>query len=323
MESLRFYLDNMFKGFPNNQKVRNAKEELFAMMEDKYRQLRDEGMNDNVAVGIVISEFGNLDELVETLGLEKEVGMRDDGIELSSEYVDKYVEDFKYSSKVVARGVALILIGIAIFLVFVALGEARVFQESIATGAGLGILITLIAIAVFHFIKGGMTTQKYEKLEKQNVNIDYSDRVKIEQLRDELNPALKIALGVLLCIVAPVPTVITSLIYDGTPGLEMSGVPLTMLIFAIAIYILTRTGMRLSSYKVLLQEGDYDLESKEFNREYEWFNGVYWMAITAGYLLYSWLTSNWHISWIVWPIAGITFGIIQVILRTKIERKNR
>ena len=37
------------------------------MMEDKYNELIAEGKMDNEATGIVISEFGNLEELAEEL----------------------------------------------------------------------------------------------------------------------------------------------------------------------------------------------------------------------------------------------------------------
>ena len=46
-----------------------AKMELGQMMEDKYNELIAEGKMDNEATGIVISEFGNLEELAEELGI--------------------------------------------------------------------------------------------------------------------------------------------------------------------------------------------------------------------------------------------------------------
>lgn len=73
MDTIRVYLDNMFKTLPNNQKVREAKAELFSMMEDKYYLLKEEGKSENEAIGIVISEFGNLDEVANTLGISREV----------------------------------------------------------------------------------------------------------------------------------------------------------------------------------------------------------------------------------------------------------
>ena len=70
METIRNYLNTMFAGLPDTPEVRRAYEELAAMMEDKYTELIEEGRSENEAVGTVISEFGNLDELAQTLGIE-------------------------------------------------------------------------------------------------------------------------------------------------------------------------------------------------------------------------------------------------------------
>ena len=63
METIRNYLNTMFAGLPDTPEVRKAYIELGAMMEDKYTELIDEGLSENEAVGTVISEFGNLEEL--------------------------------------------------------------------------------------------------------------------------------------------------------------------------------------------------------------------------------------------------------------------
>ncbi|MBQ8053314.1 MAG: hypothetical protein IJ198_05895 [Lachnospiraceae bacterium] len=70
METIRNYLNAMFAGLPDTPEVRRAYEELAAMMEDKYTELTEEGISENEAVGTVISEFGNLEELAQTLGIE-------------------------------------------------------------------------------------------------------------------------------------------------------------------------------------------------------------------------------------------------------------
>ena len=69
METIRNYLESMFSRLPNTPEVQKAKYELAQMMEDKYTELKEEGKSDNEAIGIVISEFGNLDELAESLGI--------------------------------------------------------------------------------------------------------------------------------------------------------------------------------------------------------------------------------------------------------------
>lgn len=72
METIKSYLETMFANMPNTPEVLRAKQELWGMMEDKYNELISEGLSENEAVGTVISEFGNLDELSETLGLNRQ-----------------------------------------------------------------------------------------------------------------------------------------------------------------------------------------------------------------------------------------------------------
>ena len=76
METIRNYLNAMFAGLPDTPEVRRAYEELAAMMEDKYTELTEEGVSENEAVGTVISEFGNLEELAQTLGIEDCINAR-------------------------------------------------------------------------------------------------------------------------------------------------------------------------------------------------------------------------------------------------------
>lgn len=67
MEVIRTYLDNLFSTLPDTPASRRAKEELWGMMEDKYQELKDQGLPENQIIGTVISQFGNLEELRETL----------------------------------------------------------------------------------------------------------------------------------------------------------------------------------------------------------------------------------------------------------------
>ena len=60
METIKSYLEAMFANMPNTPEVKKAKDELLTMMEDKYNEMIADGVNENTAVGTVISEFGFL-----------------------------------------------------------------------------------------------------------------------------------------------------------------------------------------------------------------------------------------------------------------------
>ncbi len=70
MEAIREYLNNLFMSLPETPEVLRAKAELLEMMEDKYEELIQEGRSEKEAIGTVISEFGNLEELAEELGID-------------------------------------------------------------------------------------------------------------------------------------------------------------------------------------------------------------------------------------------------------------
>ena len=40
---------------------------------------------------------------------------------------------------------------------------------------------------------------------------------------------------------------------------------------------------------------------------------VYWLIVTAAYFAWSFISGAWHISWILWIIAGILFAAINAI----------
>ena len=70
METIKNYLESMFRGLPQTEKIMKAKSELLQMMEDKYTELIRSGKSENEAVGEVIQNFGNLDDLADDLGIE-------------------------------------------------------------------------------------------------------------------------------------------------------------------------------------------------------------------------------------------------------------
>ncbi len=62
----------------------------------------------------------------------------------------------------------------------------------------------------------------------------------------------------------------------------------------------------------------YEMEHKkpQTNKEKKQFEGImsiYWSIILLVYLLASFIFGIWHISWIIWPIAGVLSSIINTI----------
>ena len=69
MDTIDTFLDAMFAPYPSTPRLLEAKGELRAMMEDAYADAVGRGRTHNEAVGQVITDFGNLEELAPVLGI--------------------------------------------------------------------------------------------------------------------------------------------------------------------------------------------------------------------------------------------------------------
>lgn len=138
METIREYIESMFKNLPQTEKVLKAKQELLSMMEDKYEELKNEGKSENEAIGTIITEFGNLEDLAAELGIDEEINEKKSASKkqvISLDTIKEYLKDAEKRSVLSALCPALVLTGISflvsnfkiedlnlvIFIVFIAL----------------------------------------------------------------------------------------------------------------------------------------------------------------------------------------------------------
>ena len=71
-----------------------------------------------------------------------------------------------------------------------------------------------------------------------------------------------------------------------------------------------RVGIIEGSYNVLLEEKDYTRQAKRVSKRY---SGIYWGAVTAIYLLVSFVTMDWVTTWIIWPVAGVAYAVLSTV----------
>ncbi|MCH3956770.1 MAG: permease prefix domain 1-containing protein [Olsenella sp.] len=76
MDDIRDYLESVFSKLPQTPEAHRAKDELGQMMEDKYAELLAQGMSEKDAAEATIAEFGNPDEVLESLGVKPQQGRK-------------------------------------------------------------------------------------------------------------------------------------------------------------------------------------------------------------------------------------------------------
>lgn len=319
MNIIKNYLDNMFLGLPETEDVNRAKKELLAMMEDKYNELKNSGKTENEAIGIVISEFGNLDELAETLGIKEALENKPDINHVSYEEAENYIEDSKNISPKTALGVFLCIMSPTILLLLLGLNESGFIQikEERLVAAGLAALIALVAAGVSYFIRYSSKLEKYEYLEKSVFELDYSTEQMVRNVMAQYEHSYKstVNTSVILYIFSALPIILTPLLFE-IDELTIISVAVTLTIVAFATYNLISKGGIKEACDVLLQQGDYSVETKS-NKTWQLISKVFWLAIVAVYLAYSFITNKWGISWVIWPVAGIMYTIISIVAQEK------
>ena len=88
---------------------------------------------------------------------------------------------------------------------------------------------------------------------------------------------------------------------------------------AAGVFLIIRAAITQGAFDRLLEEGDYTQEKKINNKKNDNISTIYWCIAAAVYLGWSFITMDWHITWIVWPVAGVLFG--AVIALANIIRK--
>ncbi len=314
METIKSYLEAMFAGLPNTAEVRKAKAELLQMMEDKYNELIAEGVSENAAVGTVSSEFGNLDELADDLGLSTALEVAHD-IQSATPRRNLTLDEVKDYMAARMKKAFLIALGVMLFVICV------VFPILI-TGhgaAGAGMMFLDIAIGVGLVIYGSFVGAEFKYIEQEPCSIDMNTAKYLKGERQHFLPirSICVAVAVVLFIICWVPNLFV------TKGLYTLGPSLMFLLIGIGVFLLIYSGMISSAFDKLLGINDAKTISGTYNegvkapiryksKTAETIVTCYWPAVTSLYLIISFLTFQWHITWIIWPVAAVAHKAVVV-----------
>lgn len=305
METIKNYIENIFSGIPMDGKTLRAKEELLSNMEDKYNELKNSGKSENEAIGIVISEFGNIDELKKELGIENEVVNPNLRL-VTKEEAYKFIEAKKEAGKAV--GVVLCILGVALLILLGGMLESRMDIGGIF---GVIALMVFVAGAVALFIPAGMKLSKYEYL-KKDITMSEVLKKEIEELRESnlTKMITSIVIGVVLCILSVTPVVVFAVLGK----FAFVGVVFMFLIVAIAVFLFVSAGNMYSAYDILLQRGDYKPKNKKSEKIISAVASVVWPLTVIAFLIWGFAYGGWGIAWILFPIVGITFGAFSALI---------
>ena len=234
-----------------------------------------------------------------------------------------YLEQRKNASVQIAIATLLCIISPILIFLLLAFSECTSIPitENLAVGIGMVALFSLVTIAVVIYIRVGFKNAPYDFLQKEPFETEYGvTGLAREKQKTYRNTYIKYNIfGTCACILSPVPLICAAL--SGKGLLVMIMLCVTLLTVAIGVMFFIVAGVRWASMQKLLKEGEFSEKGKQKNKIIEAIGTVYWLLATAIYLGWSFLTSDWHITWVIWPIAGVLFAVVELVCNLVIDKQ--
>jgi len=200
MDTIKIYLDNVFAAFAQTRQLENLKHDMLAGMEEKYANLRQQGHSENEAVGIIIANFGSIDEIAAALGEKPTMRAHaqdgqsgipqplvndswashipcapSDWVYTSYEQAKDYAAHHNKRSYMLGAGIWLIFVGISLYT---SLGDLR----------GLLALVLSIALAVPMIVVSFVKMYYYAGFNNKNARINSETYAMLLQDQRRLMP---------------------------------------------------------------------------------------------------------------------------------------
>lgn len=327
METITTYVNNMFRGLPDSANVRKAKKELMAMMEDKYDSLIAQNVSENEAIGRVISEFGNIDDIAEQLEIKEEISKREI-IKITMEDVKKFFKKSREYYTNMAFAVAMFIISpvpifIMIYLQGKMPGHMLNLTEENSTVIGTILCICIVALGVFKLVYNSHKLDDFEKYEYTDIDMD--ETVKNYLNKESLYIREKntgiIALSVVMYVISVIPIILATLMEKRTGDIiYYEALVLTFIMIALATYNILKSDYGSKVFDTLLKSDKSSDVPPSAKKKLKYYSSIYWSAVLILYLAYSFITAQWGLSWIIWVIAGIGSNMLENLYLAKMHK---
>lgn len=321
------YLDTLFAPYPDSPRLRSAREELHAMMEDKLADLQAEGLTEAQALGRVIAEFGSLDEVAPVLGIEREVTAQaraasaeplepDPRPRLGLEDVEAYAAVIRRAQPLHALAVSTFIVcPVPLLLLLGITSRGGATAQNVAVAVGLTALLVLVALGVV------LVTRREARVHALEHGHDLTDGgvtvtaqaerwVTELQRRESARTSVQRGVAIGLFILCAVPTIVLGVLSSDDSPNAVFGVCLTLIMVSIGVHLMLRAGWADHVAESLLT-ADHGDDYETITRSYPVLGvilGIYWPLMVAIFLAWSFIGDAWDVSWIIWPIAGVLYG---------------
>ncbi|MFC5338653.1 permease prefix domain 1-containing protein [Leucobacter denitrificans] len=354
MNVITAYLETMFSTYPQTPRLLEAKAELQTMMEDAYAGYLSQGASENEAVGRVITEFGNLDEVAPALGISQEIHPPAANqlpapsqpsapapapltyAPITMEEAEGYANARRKTEPRLALGVALCVISPALLVSLAPLGASGMFGFDERAGALIGLLALLILVTsgVLIFVRRSQQLAQFDRITSSKFTRSLSVERWAKSLEAEHSGrrTVRLQVAIVLWILSAAPVLTIALLPTFTDAASDSwsgvGAACTLIMVAAGLLIFLPSNWAADTAEALTRSGRPDPATGAPDEDERSLVGtvasIYWPLLTVIFLAWSFIGDAWDRSWIVWPIGAVLFGAIAGALNAiESSRKSR
>ncbi len=245
-----------------------------------------------------------------------EIDESDNSVKVSLQAANEFIKDKTIHGRWTSRGVALCILSPALLILMTGLADNNMgVRENLAIGLGIAAVLIMVSVAVGIFIITSSKMNQYKYLDDNEFELEYGLHGILRERKEKFRPKYvqKTAIGVILCILASLPLIVSA-VMDAPDIMVTEFIVLLLLLVTAGVSLLINAAAVKNSHDILLGEGEYTPEERETARKVDKIASIYWPVTTAIYLGWSFITRDWHITWIVWPIMGALFGGVAAVI---------
>ena len=240
---------------------------------------------------------------------------------VSMEEANAYLAFKRTAAVKIALGVLLCIISPVCLILLGGFADAGMLHETVASAIGVCVLLGMVAVAVGIFIATGLAGKTWEFIDqKKGFELSYGvDGMVREKCASFASKYTTLTVtGVVLCIFCAAPLIVTSALEMELLSVIMTGV--LLLICGSGVFCFVLGGIRYDAYEKLLA-GDRRIGAKKNVKKSQsaqaLFSEVYWLITTAVYFGWSFLSGDWHITWLTWVVGSAIFTIVKLIYKVR------
>jgi hypothetical protein len=169
------------------------------------------------------------------------------------------------------------------------------------------------------FIISGTRMKPYEYLEKEGIDTEYGISGMVKEKKTGFEPkfSASIIAGVAMFILSFIPSIVFDELLPDTVFSEVFSCAALFVMVAVGVFLIVRASIIMGGYNKLLEEDRYSRDKKSRNDSASGAMSIYWCAVTAGYLGWSFFTNDWGRTWIIWPVAAVLSPVVKILFSKK------